>query len=123
MARKKVNEAAIAPPPVSEASVPVEKKTRKKATPVAAEKKVAVKAVKTATPRRKAAPKVEAATANSSIVNLSDAMEPARMLDAREIEQRAYLSWLERGCPEGSPQEDWYRAERELIAMVATAGK
>jgi len=36
------------------------------------------------------------------------------------VSKRAYELWLERGCPEGSPEEDWYRAERELgIAAVS----
>ena len=26
----------------------------------------------------------------------------------------AYEYWLERGCPHGSPEEDWFRAEREI---------
>jgi hypothetical protein len=30
------------------------------------------------------------------------------------IERRAYALWQERGCPIGSDQDDWYRAEREL---------
>ena len=30
------------------------------------------------------------------------------------VEQLAYRFWQERGCPAGSPDEDWYRAEREL---------
>jgi hypothetical protein len=30
------------------------------------------------------------------------------------ITKRAYELWLERGCPEGSPDEDWYKAESEL---------
>jgi hypothetical protein len=30
------------------------------------------------------------------------------------VAERAYFHWLERGCPEGSPQEDWLRAEQEL---------
>lgn len=30
------------------------------------------------------------------------------------VARRAYQLWLERGCPDGSPEEDWYRAEREL---------
>lgn len=33
-----------------------------------------------------------------------------------EIAARAYRCWHERGCPEGSPEEDWDRAERELRA-------
>lgn len=31
-----------------------------------------------------------------------------------EISERAYRCWHERGCPSGSPEEDWHRAEREL---------
>ncbi len=34
--------------------------------------------------------------------------------DAQEIEERAYQLWVERGCPIGSPDEDWFRAEEEL---------
>lgn len=34
--------------------------------------------------------------------------------EIREIRERAYELWCERGCPEGSADEDWYRAEREL---------
>jgi hypothetical protein len=26
----------------------------------------------------------------------------------------AYQFWMERGCPVGSPDEDWFRAERAL---------
>jgi hypothetical protein len=33
---------------------------------------------------------------------------------ADEIAARAHQCWLERGCPVGSPEEDWNRAEREL---------
>jgi len=31
-----------------------------------------------------------------------------------QVKARAYELWLERGCPMGSDQEDWYRAEAEL---------
>ena len=30
------------------------------------------------------------------------------------IAARAYELWQERGCPNGSDQEDWFRAEQEL---------
>lgn len=33
---------------------------------------------------------------------------------AEEIEARAYRCWHERGCPHGTPEEDWRRAEEEL---------
>jgi hypothetical protein len=32
-----------------------------------------------------------------------------------QIASLAYALWQERGCPEGSPQEDWLRAEQELL--------
>jgi hypothetical protein len=36
---------------------------------------------------------------------------------ARDVVERlAYQYWLERGCPEGSAGEDWFRAERALQA-------
>ncbi len=31
-----------------------------------------------------------------------------------EIAARAYRCWHERGCPHGSPEDDWHRAEREI---------
>ena len=33
-----------------------------------------------------------------------------------DIEALAYALWEARGCPEGSAEEDWFRAEQELIA-------
>ncbi len=34
------------------------------------------------------------------------------------VTRRAYELWLERGCPEGSPEDDWYRAEQEFGAAA-----
>src|ERR1700682_4940733 len=31
-----------------------------------------------------------------------------------QIAALAYRLWQDRGCPEGTPDEDWFRAEREL---------
>jgi hypothetical protein len=33
---------------------------------------------------------------------------------ARAIAELAYQFWEERGCPEGSPEEDWYKAELNI---------
>jgi len=33
----------------------------------------------------------------------------------RKIAVLAYQFWQERGCPVGSPDEDWLRAEREIV--------
>ncbi|MBV9007840.1 MAG: DUF2934 domain-containing protein [Verrucomicrobia bacterium] len=46
--------------------------------------------------------------------------EPSLRLDAEqaptreEVAARAYRCWHERGCPEGSSEIDWQRAEEEL---------
>jgi hypothetical protein len=36
-----------------------------------------------------------------------------------QIARLAYQYWQERGCPDGSPEEDWLRAERELRTLTA----
>jgi len=38
-----------------------------------------------------------------------------------EIAALAYALWQARGCPYGSPEEDWLRAERELRARAIAA--
>jgi hypothetical protein len=38
-----------------------------------------------------------------------------------EIARLAYSYWEARGGQHGSPQEDWYRAESELLKRAATA--
>ncbi len=35
-------------------------------------------------------------------------------LKRERIASLAYKYWLERGCQGGSPEEDWFRAEREI---------
>ena len=44
-----------------------------------------------------------------NMVNRSEAP-----VDPEMVEAMAYQFWLQRGCPIGSDQEDWYRAEAEL---------
>jgi hypothetical protein len=36
-----------------------------------------------------------------------------------EIAFRAYLLWQERGSPIGSPEDDWFGAEREICGQTA----
>jgi len=43
-------------------------------------------------------------------------------LEAREIARLAYSYWEARGCRGGSAEEDWLRAERELLGAI-TGGK
>jgi hypothetical protein len=43
--------------------------------------------------------------------------DPATLFIAskhQKIAARAQRYWQERGCPEGSAQEDWFRAERDM---------
>jgi hypothetical protein len=35
-------------------------------------------------------------------------------LDSRRTELLAYEFWRARGCPEGTPEEDWFLAEEQL---------
>lgn len=39
-----------------------------------------------------------------------------------EIARRAYQLWRERGCPEGSAQQDWFEAAEQLRAHTNSAG-
>jgi hypothetical protein len=41
-------------------------------------------------------------------------------LDQDEVARLAYSYWLARGCPEGSPEEDWLRAEQEVQGGTCT---
>ena len=40
-----------------------------------------------------------------------------------EIAALAHARWQARGCPEGSPEEDWYQAAHELRARGETPPK
>ena len=44
--------------------------------------------------------------------------EPASLagneITVETIARRAYELWVERGCPEGTPEVDWFCAEQEL---------
>lgn len=40
--------------------------------------------------------------------------EQTESIPHQEIARRAYDLWQERGCPIGSPEEDWLRAEEEI---------
>ena len=38
--------------------------------------------------------------------------------DVEKVRNLAYRFWQERGCPTGSSEEDWFRAERELASAA-----
>jgi len=46
---------------------------------------------------------------------------PAALPSREAVARLAYAYWEARGYQGGSPEEDWNRAERELLASAATA--
>ena len=40
-----------------------------------------------------------------------------------KIAELAHQLWMERGCPDGSPEEDWLEAERRITAQMIDAPK
>jgi Protein of unknown function (DUF2934) len=42
-------------------------------------------------------------------------------MNTSEVAERAYHIWYSRGCPEGTAEEDWHQAERELATERAGA--
>ena len=50
-----------------------------------------------------------------------EADDPDSAVDHEEIARLAYSHWEARGCPIGSPEEDWYRAEDELRQPIRVA--
>ena len=49
------------------------------------------------------------------------AQDTAAAIASGEIAALAYRLWTERGCPIGSPEEDWFRAEAELSGRKEAA--
>ena len=55
--------------------------------------------------------------ASASVAAEIPAFDPARHHE--EIARLAYALWQERGCPHGSPDEDWRHAEEEVRRKTA----
>ena len=84
---------------VSTRTAPKRTATRRKATPVTEEVTTGLSSLSEA---------VSASAVNASMHT------PTREIGWQDIADRAYCLWMERGCPAGSSDEDWYRAEVEL---------
>ena len=50
---------------------------------------------------------------------LGEGLQPNTM----EVAERAYQIWYSKGCPEGTAEEDWHQAERELRSTQGSAGR
>jgi hypothetical protein len=85
---------------------------------------VTVSAAAAAPARRKTAtatqkPRLPAVTAAK--VAIVESIEVPYSSAQDEIAALAYSYWVGRGCQGGSPEEDWLRAERELLQPAALA--
>ena len=71
--------------------------------------------------RHKPAPPKRAARAVSPALepDAAAAVAPAAQPSREAVERLAYAYWEARGYQGGSPEEDWTRAERELLASTA----
>jgi len=63
------------------------------------------------------------AEANPADEPVSETSTPGSELAHEQIARLAYAHWQNRGCPDGSPEEDWLRAEAELKSRPAGAGE
>ncbi len=86
-------------------------KTRRVTTKAPLVKAAAKKTTLLKTKAKPAKAKPFEVTDGHSMMNLSNAMNG---VTAEQIAERAYFRWLERGCPMGSPEEDWLCAEQDL---------
>ena len=57
---------------------------------------------------------VEKQTASVETINVAALAETAEPQNREQITALAYALWQSRGCPDGTPDEDWFRAEREI---------
>jgi len=59
-------------------------------------------------------------TASVSGITTNPSVEIAAPTNQQQIAALAYEFWKNRGCPEGTPEEDWFRAERDLAESKRT---
>ena len=62
-------------------------------------------------------PEVAASTESDFTAAVIEEVPPQADAHFEKIAQLAYSYWEARGCREGSPEEDWFRAERELRSL------
>lgn len=64
--------------------------------------------------RQTSSPSKSAAAPESGPANPVTTTSPHGSVDSEEVARLAYTYWQTRGCPDGSPEEDWFRAEQDL---------
>jgi len=62
---------------------------------------------------------------NSRVVNMDSSSESTEHSSMSSSEQDvavlAYHLWQARGCPEGSPEVDWYMAKEQLEESISSS--
>lgn len=76
---------------------------------------VIVSATAAAPVRRKAATRKPGPSATATKAANVESVEVAYSPKQEDIAALAYSYWVSRGCQGGTPEEDWLRAERELL--------
>ncbi len=74
-----------------------------------------------ATPRAAAKPKTPAMHKRATKKTIETAVPtsgPVRAISNEEISRRAYSFWEARGYQGGTPEDDWFRAEHELLELA-----
>jgi len=111
MASKKTKLTEVPPPEVA----PFPRTAPRRATTVKAETKASPEISPLLSSRNGSAVAEQTAVAAVEKSSVPDVSQPRMEWDS--IATRAYFRWLERGCPEGSPEQDWLEAERELSGV------
>src|SRR6266849_10732533 len=65
----------------------------------------------------------ETMTAGTDRTTASVLEEISEPQNREQIAALAYEFWQARGCPDGTPDEDWFRAEREIAGSKGIAEK
>jgi len=60
---------------------------------------------------------------SGAVVQTPGQIEQPVQEHTEEIAQLAYSLWQARGCPYGSPEQDWFAAEREKILADSPCGR
>jgi len=65
--------------------------------------------------------RVKSDSGSNSRISVAERTEnrPAAPPSSEQIARLAEKYWAERGHPDGSPEQDWLRAERELIGKAS----
>lgn len=65
--------------------------------------------------QRSAQRESEANTKESNVTGGAPQSQPSGNSMQEDIARLAYALWQERGCPNGSPEFDWFEAEKNLV--------